>query len=72
MKIITQTILIVLVLFSSLEVYSRGVFPALIQGPADPGNDPGNGVPVDGGITALLVGGAIYGAKKLKERKNQK
>lgn len=70
MKIVIKTILIVLVLFSSLEVYSKGVFPALIQGPADPGNDPG--VPVDGGITALLVGGAIYGAKKLKERKNQK
>jgi hypothetical protein len=29
----------------------------------------GDGVPVDGGLTALLVGGAIYGAKKLKERK---
>lgn len=32
----------------------------------------GDGVPVDGGITALLVGGAIYGAKKLKEKKQQK
>lgn len=32
----------------------------------------GDGVPVDGGISALLVGGTIYGLKKLKERKNQK
>lgn len=29
-------------------------------------------VPVDGGITALLIGGAVYGAKKLRDRKNQK
>lgn len=36
------------------------------QGVPDP---TGDGVPVDGGLTALLVGGAIYGAKKLKERK---
>lgn len=38
------------------------------QPPAPPAD--GDGVPVDGGITALLVGGALYGAKKLKERKN--
>ncbi|WP_296682549.1 PID-CTERM protein-sorting domain-containing protein [Flavobacterium sp.] len=34
-----------------------------------PADGTGDGVPVDGGLTALLVGGAIYGAKKLKERK---
>lgn len=39
------------------------------QGVPDPSGD---GVPVDGGLTALLVGGAVYGAKKLRERKNQK
>lgn len=41
---------------------------AQVPGVPDPSSDP-VGVPVDGGITALLVGGAIYGAKKLKERK---
>ncbi len=52
------TLLLVLV---STATYAQGV--------PDP---TGDGVPVDGGLTALLVGGAIYGAKKLKERKNQK
>ena len=51
------TLLLVLV---STATYAQGV--------PDPSSDPA-GVPVDGGITALLVGGAIYGAKKLKERK---
>jgi hypothetical protein len=49
------TLLLVLV---STATYAQGV--------PDP---TGDGVPVDGGLTALLVGGAIYGAKKLKERK---
>lgn len=48
-------------LLGSAVTFAQGLPPA-----------DGDGVPVDGGITALLVGGAIYGAKKLKERKNQK
>lgn len=28
-------------------------------------------VPIDGGISALLIGGAAYGAKKLHKRKNE-
>ena len=40
---------------------------------AQPGMPDGSddAVPVDGGITVLLVGGALYGAKKLKERNNK-
>ena len=50
-----------------------GVFN-LYAPPADPGSDPevGDppvGVPVDGGAIVLLVAGAAYGAKKLKEKK---
>lgn len=51
----------VVTLFSTAITFAQGLPPA-----------DGDGVPVDGGITALLVGGAIYGAKKLKEKKNQK
>lgn len=51
----------VVTLFSAAITFAQGLPPA-----------DGDGVPVDGGITALLVGGAIYGAKKLKEKKNQK
>lgn len=54
-SLLLATLLIVLV---TTATYAQGV--------PDPSGD---GVPVDGGITALLVGGAIYGAKKLKERK---
>lgn len=56
-SLILATLLIVLV---STVTYAQALPPA-----------DGDGVPVDGGITALLVGGAIYGAKKLKEKKNQ-
>jgi hypothetical protein len=72
MKIVMKTILVILILFSSLDVMSKNIFPIQLQAPANPGNDPGNGVPVDGGITALLIGGVVYGAKKLKEMKNPK
>lgn len=54
-SLLLATLLIVLV---TTVTYAQGV--------PDPS---GEGVPVDGGLTALLVGGAIYGAKKLKERK---
>lgn len=47
--------------------------------PGDPGGGPGGddppvgdppvGVPIDGGAVALLVAGAAYGAKKIKEKK---
>jgi hypothetical protein len=55
-------VIFILSLFINLATYAQ---------PANPPAD-GDGVPVDGGITALLIGGAFYGAKKLKERKNQK
>ena len=72
MKTVIKTIFVALLFFCSLEAFSGNMFPIRLQAPSNPGNDPGNGVPVDGGITALLVGGASYGAKKLNERKNQK
>jgi hypothetical protein len=35
------------------------------QGPGDPGEDPD--IPIDGGISLLLVAGAAYGTKKIYE-----
>ena len=38
-------------------------------GPIEP---PASGVPIDGGISALLVAGAAYGVKKFRDHKNKK
>jgi hypothetical protein len=32
---------------------------------------PGSGVPVDGGISAMVVGSIIYGYKRIKDRFNK-
>jgi hypothetical protein len=49
------------------------LFMLLLSNPlfaqSDPGNDPN--VPVDGGISALLAAGAIYGIKKIKENRRK-
>jgi hypothetical protein len=44
-------------------------FPKLVKaGDPDPGCDPLNpGCPIDGGLTALLVIGAGYGIKKVRD-----
>jgi hypothetical protein len=54
-------------LCSAITVYSQ---------PSDPGGGPGGGdppvgagVPLDGGSLGLLIAGAIYGAKQLKNKK---
>ncbi|MGM0650291.1 MAG: PID-CTERM protein-sorting domain-containing protein [Bacteroidota bacterium] len=46
--------------------------------PGEPGGEPEEddppvgevSVPIDGGAIALLVGGAVYGVKKIRENKN--
>jgi hypothetical protein len=43
------------------------------QGLNDPGRDPDNPLPLDGGLSLLLAAGAAYGGKKLvDQRKNRK
>jgi hypothetical protein len=42
--------------------------------PGDPGGGPGGGdppvgAPIDGGAVVLLIAGAAYGARKLKQKK---
>jgi hypothetical protein len=58
-------LLIGVFLFWTILVYAQADDPGM------PGGDPD--VPVDGGIALLLLAGAAYGAKKIKEaaRKNQ-
>ena len=41
---------------------------ALAQNPDDPGGNPDEGIPIDGGISLLIGGSILYGAKKLKEK----
>lgn len=43
---------------------------ALAQDPEDNTDPLTNDVPIDGGISILLAGGAAYGVKKLKEKKS--
>jgi len=49
--------------------------PLFAQQPGDPGEDPDNPIPIDGGLSLLLAAGAAYGAKKVynfrKEEKKQ-
>lgn len=42
-------------------------FTSLAQGPGDPGGDPDAGIPVDGGISALLIAGVGYGVAKYRK-----
>ncbi len=42
-------------------------FTGMAQGPADPGGDPST--PIDGGVSLLAGAAAVYGVKKLKDRK---
>ena len=46
-----------------------GIFTVMAQGP---GNPPGSSGPIDGGVTALLIGSAYYGYKKLKAKRKEK
>lgn len=58
-------------LLSMITIF--GVFN-LFAPPADPGggpvgDDPPVGVPIDGGAVALLIAGAAYGVKKIRDKK---
>ena len=55
-------IVFILTLLVSSTMYSQGEFPG--------GNDPN--VPVDGGISALVVAGIAYGAKKVRDNNKKK
>ena len=56
----------------TLSVISYANPPGGGGNPSDPGDggDPDAGVPIDGGISLLLVAGAAYGARKIYKQKN--
>ncbi len=59
-----------LALFSPMVLLADGGDPV-----SDPGTGGSNGdpdAPIDGGLSLVLVAGAGYGIKKLKERKDTK
>jgi len=35
------------------------------------GGDGGSGVPIDGGLSTMIVGSALYGYRMMKKRKNK-
>ena len=60
-NIVSIIIALIIILLPSL---------ALAQGgPSDPGGDPGT--PIDGGASLLVGAAAVYGMKKLKDRKKK-
>ncbi|WP_223827722.1 PID-CTERM protein-sorting domain-containing protein [Hymenobacter armeniacus] len=71
MKILTPALR--LVLSAAGVCLLAGAFtPALAQGPGSGGptpTTPAAEVPIDGGASLLLAGGAAYGLKRLRDRK---
>jgi hypothetical protein len=67
------------IVFIFALIFSLSIIPAFAD-PGDPGGGPGGGdppvgdppvgAPIDGGAVALLVAGAVYGAKRMKKGKN--
>jgi hypothetical protein len=62
------------IVFIFALIFSLSIIPAFAD-PGDPGGgpedgDPPVGAPIDGGAVALLVAGAVYGAKRMKKGKN--
>ena len=51
------------------ELMAQGGPPTTGSGPGGPPT--GTPVPIDGGISALVVAGAAYGIKKLRDRNKQ-
>ena len=68
-----------LLLGGALVVATGFTIPALAQGPSSGGTAPGaipsstpSAVPLDGGASLLLAGGAAYGLRKLRQRYGRK
>jgi len=61
MKIISRVLIIFLLSFMSALVLAQ---------PGDPGDPPR--IPIDGGVTALLAAGALFGAKKIYDVSKKK
>lgn len=84
MKIVLFVITLVLVMIASSETFaqtttttSSSTSSCLTCGDDDPPpgadlGDPGTEVPIDGGLSLLLVAGAAYGAKRIHRNSKMK
>lgn len=54
-----------------LKITLAASFLLLVQGVmlAQPSMPNAPGIPIDGGLSVLIAGGAAYGAKKIRDRK---
>ncbi|MCZ2299275.1 MAG: hypothetical protein LC134_07350 [Chitinophagales bacterium] len=59
-KLLRVTGVLVIIMLIAIPVMAQDNFP-----------EPEDDIPIDGGITLLLVAGAGYGAKKLKEKRRK-
>lgn len=55
-------------LFASLMLLSIFTMAMQAEDPGLPGEDPD--LPVDGGLSLLLIAGAVYGIRKINQRRN--
>lgn len=72
---IVFTIFLLLMFLPSVEIFAQCTFPggccpdALIGSPFCTNCPPCTPVPLDGGLSALLIAGVAYGAKKVYNKK---
>jgi len=64
------SLICVIMFFCVIGLFSQPSGPGGGPGGGDPPvGDPPVGVPIDGGALALLLAGAAYGVKKIKDKK---
>jgi hypothetical protein len=64
MKKISKSLLAILIcMFISCFAFAQSP-----SDPGDPGGDPDEGIPIDGGVSLLVAGSIVYGVKKLKDK----
>ncbi len=64
-----KIIVLIIVVFSTMFLYAQPSGPGGAPGGNPPVGDPPAEVPIDGGAIALLLAGAVYGAKRIKDKK---
>ena len=71
-QILLKTVLFVIAIFASNWAFSQvgmGNFMSNLTGtPGSSGG--GSGVPIDGGISAMIAGSVYYGYKQMKKKRN--
>jgi hypothetical protein len=72
--ILAKTVLFVIAIFASNWAFSQvgmgNFFQDLAGSSGSGGSGGGSGVPIDGGISAMIAGSVYYGYKQMKKKRN--